>query len=196
MADAGILTRITESNRRTGYRIQASLIQFHAAAGEFRAPDPIRGNQTKGRVNPFFRRLYAETAQGLIGLEAREHTAQVEPTKRQEREDRFSQAKLPVLYCSPTMELGVDIKSLNVVGMRNVPPTPANYAQRSGRAGRSGQPAVVLTYCATGNAHDAYYFGRSQTWWPARWRRRGSSSAPGACSRSWSPTWRPPVRRR
>ncbi len=35
------------------------------------------------------------------------------------------------------MELGVDIAQLNVVNMRNVPPTPANYAQRSGRAGRS-----------------------------------------------------------
>ncbi|CAG7637144.1 DEAD/DEAH box helicase [Rhodococcus opacus] len=162
MADAGIVTKIEERNRRTGYRIQASLIEWRSGTGEFRVPDPIRGNQAQGRVNPFFRRFYAETAAGLVGLEAREHTAQVESAKRQEREARFSDAKLPVLYCSPTMELGVDIKSLNVVGMRNVPPTPANYAQRSGRAGRSGQPAVVLTYCATGNAHDAYYFGRSQ----------------------------------
>jgi ATP-dependent helicase YprA (DUF1998 family)/very-short-patch-repair endonuclease len=162
MADAGILAKVPAPNRRTGYRIQASLIEWRAGDGQYRAPDPIRGNQKQGRVNPFFRRLYEETAQVLVGLEAREHTAQVEPQTRQDREKRFGTAKLPVLYCSPTMELGVDIKSLNVVGMRNVPPTPANYAQRSGRAGRSGQPAIALTYCATGNAHDSYYFGRSR----------------------------------
>ncbi|SEP88162.1 ATP-dependent helicase YprA, contains C-terminal metal-binding DUF1998 domain [Mycobacterium sp. 88mf] len=162
MAKAGILVRIAVPKRPTGYQLRADLIAWHAGAGEHRAPDPIRSNQTAGRVNPYFKALYAETAKSLVGLEAREHTAQVEPSKRQKREEEFSEARLPVLYCSPTMELGVDIKSLNVVGMRNVPPTPANYAQRSGRAGRSGQPAIALTYCATGNAHDAYYFRRSQ----------------------------------
>jgi ADP-ribose pyrophosphatase YjhB (NUDIX family) len=162
MAKVGLLAKIEERNKRAGYRVQAGIIEWRVGDGERRAPDPVRSNTAEGRVNPYFRHFYSETAAGLAGLEAREHTAQVRPEVRLEREIRFGDAELPVLYCSPTMELGVDIKSLNVVGMRNVPPTPANYAQRSGRAGRSGQPAVVLTYCATGNAHDNYYFGRSQ----------------------------------
>lgn len=138
MAKVGLLARVEERHRRVGYRIQAGMIEWWAGEGQHRAPDLMRGNNTEGRVNPYFRRFYAETAGGLAGLEAHEHTAQVAPEVRQERERRFSTADLPVLYCSPTMELGVDIRSLNVVGMRNVPPTPANYAQRSGRAGRSG----------------------------------------------------------
>lgn len=49
---------------------------------------------------------------------------------------------------------------MNAVYLRNVPPTPANYAQRAGRAGRSGQAAVVVTYCASGSPHDQYFFER------------------------------------
>src|SRR5581483_7192544 len=88
--------------------------------------------------------------------------AQVPNEDRIKREVEFREGRLPILYCSPTMELGVDIAELNVVNMRNVPPTPANYAQRSGRGGRGGQPALVFTYCATGSPHDQYFFKRPE----------------------------------
>ena len=91
---------------------------------------------------------------------AGEHTGQVTPETRQEREERFKDGELPALFCSPTMELGVDIRDLDAVHMRNVPPTPANYAQRSGRAGRGGRPALIVAFAAQGNAHDQYFFGR------------------------------------
>lgn len=148
-----------------GYRLKASSVRWVGGDGTKGADDPLRRrleSEAVARVNPFFRDLYRDTAVGLAGLHAKEHTAQVPPDQRELREHDFREGILPLLYCSPTMELGVDIATLNAVALRNVPPTPANYAQRSGRAGRSGQPALVATYCATGNAHDAFWFRRSR----------------------------------
>jgi ATP-dependent helicase YprA (DUF1998 family) len=146
-----------------GYQVPAAAIVWVAGDGTRAFHDPIAVPslpETGGRTNPFFVDFYQTVATELLGLEAREHTAQVPNENRIDREERFRSGSLPVLFCSPTMELGVDIAELNVVNMRNIPPTPANYAQRSGRAGRSGQPAFVFSYCATGSPHDQYFFNR------------------------------------
>ena len=56
--------------------------------------------------------------------------------------------KLNLLQCSTTMEMGVDIGDIDTVLMTNVPPSPANYMQRAGRAGRRGQSkAVSFSLC-------------------------------------------------
>ncbi|MBN1430613.1 MAG: DEAD/DEAH box helicase [Anaerolineae bacterium] len=146
-----------------GYQLVAQSMRWLASDGTQTFHDPIRvprEPEEGGRPNPFFVHFYQEVARSLQGLEAHEHTAQVPYETREEREEQFRSGALPILYCSPTMELGVDIAELNIVNMRNVPPTPANYAQRSGRAGRSGQPALVFTYCSIGSPHDQYFFKR------------------------------------
>ncbi|MHB1462505.1 MAG: DEAD/DEAH box helicase [Armatimonadota bacterium] len=146
-----------------GYQLTASSLLWIAGDGTVAYHDPIRIPRTSdsdGHTNQFFVDFYREAAAENIGLEAREHTAQVGYIERIRRETMFKEGKLPIMFCSPTMELGVDISELNVVNMRNIPPTPANYAQRSGRAGRSGQPALVFSYCTTGSPHDQYFFKR------------------------------------
>ncbi len=164
LREAGLLVVVRESEEgASGYQVAASQLRWRAGDGTTPYHDPIRVPQVPesgGRTNPFFVEFYKGVAAGGQGIEAREHTAQVPADVREQREKDFREAKLPVLFCSPTMELGVDIADLNVVNMRNIPPTPANYAQRSGRAGRSGQPALVFDYAAAGSSHDQYFFRR------------------------------------
>ena len=86
-----------------------------------------------------------------------EHSAQLSGEERARRETDFKEGRLDALVCTPTLELGVDIGPLLTVVLRNAPPTPANYAQRVGRAGRRLRIGFVSTFCA-GGAHDRHAF--------------------------------------
>ncbi|MEA3266927.1 MAG: helicase-related protein, partial [Candidatus Fermentibacteria bacterium] len=149
----------------TGYRLNASSLIWRAGDGTAPSSDKIRvvrESESVAKTNEYFKRFYTEVGNKIPDIKAAEHTAQVKSEVRQKREKDFRKASLKVLFCSPTMELGVDIAQLNVVNMRNVPPNPANYAQRSGRAGRSGQPALVFTYCGKSRPHDQYFFRKPE----------------------------------
>ncbi|WP_457651644.1 DEAD/DEAH box helicase [Rhodocaloribacter sp.] len=163
--EIGVLTGLIERRELrirkdplTVYQLNADVLRWRYGAGDenwlLARPHIVR------RSSPFFQRFYREDALRTRTLRAAEHTAQVRGEVRIEREDLFREGQLPILYCSPTMELGIDIAELNAVNLRNVPPTPANYAQRSGRAGRSGQPALVTVFCSARSPHDQYFFYR------------------------------------
>lgn len=161
------LVEVVDSNsfNQPGYQVVAAAMIWKAGDGTAPYHDPIRIPQQSRAArggNDYFINYYRDYAFANAGIKAREHTAQVPNELRKQREEKFTAATLPILYCSPTMELGVDIAQLNMVNMRNIPPTPANYAQRSGRAGRQGQPALVFSYCTLGSPHDQYYFRHPQ----------------------------------
>ncbi|MDC3958545.1 DEAD/DEAH box helicase [Polyangium jinanense] len=179
-SEFGLVTKeVTPFDDADGWKLNEGCIIFRKSKPN---ADHARPEENKFFVNHYenLARMLRDPQHPLFGFEAREHTAQVDGEKRKIREKRFrfgdkeqselagmqkelrdadeANRFLPVLFCSPTMELGVDISTLNAVHLRNVPPTPANYAQRSGRAGRSGQAALVLTYCSSQSPHDQYFF--------------------------------------
>ncbi|WP_373054431.1 DEAD/DEAH box helicase [Thioalkalivibrio sp.] len=95
---------------------------------------------------------------------AAEHSAQQDSQRLQQYETAFKRGELNLLSCSTTMEMGIDIGGIAMVAMSNVPPHPANYLQRAGRAGRRREArSLAFTLCKP-NPHDQAVFSRTN--WP------------------------------
>lgn len=93
-----------------------------------------------------------------------EHSAQIDSKDLKKYEKMFKDGKLNVLSCSTTMEMGVDIGGMSVVAMNNVPPHPANYLQRAGRAGRRNEPTSISYTLCKQTAHSMQVFNDPK--WP------------------------------
>ncbi len=110
-----------------------------------------------------------------MALIAAEHTAQLNApqnedvfSKAEENELLFQDIRLErdgvqataidVLSSTTTMEVGIDIGALSGVALRNMPPSRANYQQRSGRAGRRGNAVATVVAFGSADSHDEHYF--------------------------------------
>jgi hypothetical protein len=165
-----LMTVVSHRGADYGIQVKVGSLRWQRGDGTPPPPDPVRAKSLHlrrqdlqpGTGNRYFSELYRDRALGLRRLSSADHTGQVPAELRIEREEKFKKGELPVLFCSPTMELGVDIRDLAAVHLRNIPPTPANYSQRSGRAGRAGRPALVMAFSTYGNAHDHHFFRNRQ----------------------------------
>jgi len=93
-----------------------------------------------------------------INMTAEEHTAQLKQDDASTIQQKFIKGEINILSCSTTFELGVDLGELEAIFLRNVPPEPSNYIQRSGRAGRRLDSVGFTLTFAQLRSHDLTYF--------------------------------------
>ncbi len=142
--------RCKKCNRLTPYNIE-NLCPIYKCDGKLEEVDVDELEK-----NNHYYRIYNDL--NVQPLRVAEHTAQLSSEEAYNLQEKFKKQQIDVLSCSTTFEMGVDIGDLETVFMRNMPPTPSNYAQRAGRAGRSVKSAALaLTFCNKSN-HDFNFF--------------------------------------
>ncbi len=152
---------------------RCSRTHLHASGGVCtgcRAPLGTPGRHSVLDPPEDFYEFLARCPRPPFRLNCEELTGQTNRIDRQVRQRRFQEVfmqdendlalGIDLLSVTTTMEAGVDIGSLQGIGLANMPPVRFNYQQRVGRAGRRGSGmSAALTLCR-GRSHDDYYFER------------------------------------
>ena len=102
-----------------------------------------------------------EPGSGLPFVTVGIHKGNIPATLRGAIEEGFRKEDptINIVSSTPTMELGVDIGTLETVAQVGMPPTLTNYVQRAGRTGRSqGSSSLVTTVIRGQHPVDAHYY--------------------------------------
>ena len=148
------LYRCDKCSRATTHNCQGRCVNIKCT-GTLREYIPLLKNSSNHYVQ-----LYKSSNMNPFYI--KEHTAQLSRERGAEYQRLFVEKKINALSSSTTFEMGVDVGSLETVLLRNVPPTPANYVQRAGRAGRSLQSAAYALTYAKLSSHDFTYFDKPE----------------------------------
>ena len=93
---------------------------------------------------------------------ATDHTGLFDRGDRERKEIDFKTRprvdSLNALVATSTLEMGIDIGDLNITMNTTVPPLPANFLQRIGRAGRKSGAALIVNFAKGHKSHDLFYY--------------------------------------
>lgn len=146
---------VCDTCRQIAWRSVSDVCPTWQCAGSLR---PV--TDTDLAASDHYGRLYTTLVPS--GMSVQEHTGQLSADQARTYQQDFLDGRVNALSCTTTFELGVDVGDVQAVLMRNVPPTPANYVQRAGRAGRrAGKSALVVTF-AQRRSHDLHHFREPQ----------------------------------
>jgi hypothetical protein len=161
-----LLTVVSHRGADYGIQVKVGTLRWQRGDETPPPPDPVRAKSLHlrrrelrpGTSNAYFTTLYRDRALGLRRLSSADHTGQVPGELRIEREEKFKKGELPVLFCSPTIDVGVDIRDLAAFHLLNIQRSRSIYAHRSGCDGGGGLPALVQAFSTYGNGLDHHFF--------------------------------------